>query len=67
MSRDSLLTRQEVEAMCRLSRSAIYRLMREDGFPCPIRIGKRAVRWPASEIEAWIQSRPRATGDQPAV
>lgn len=62
MARDSLLTRQEVEAMCRLSRSAIYRLMREGQFPCPIKIGARAVRWPQSEIESWIADRPRATG-----
>ena len=58
-SEPQLLTRQEVEA--------IYRLMRAQKFPEPLRIGQRAVRWPASEIEAWIESRPRATGDQPAV
>ena len=62
---DRLLTRPEVEARTSLSCSAIYRLMRAGRFPEPLRVGVRAVRWPTSEIEAWLQSRPRATGDHP--
>jgi len=31
--------------------------------PLPVQIGPRAVRWPSAEIEAWIASRPRSTGD----
>ena len=63
---DQLLKRHDVEKRCQISRSAIYRLMRTGQFPEPIRIGPRAVRWPESEIEAWLESRPRATGDRPA-
>ena len=61
---DRLLTRTEVEALIRMSRSAIYRLMRTGQFPEPLRIGPRAVRWKRSEVEHWLESRPRATGDQ---
>ncbi len=61
-----LLTRQQIEEITGLTRSTIYRLMRSGQFPEPIRIGPRAVRWPQSEIEAWIADRPRATGDRPA-
>ena len=60
---DRLLTRREVEARCGLSRSSLYRLMRAGRFPEPIRVGVRAVRWPSSEIETWLASRPRASGD----
>ncbi|MCY4085557.1 MAG: AlpA family phage regulatory protein [Actinomycetia bacterium] len=60
--RDQLLDRRQVEARSGLSRSSLYRLMRLGMFPEPIRVGVRAVRWPASEIEAWLASRPRATG-----
>lgn len=60
-----LLTRRQVEARCGLSTSSIYRLMREGLFPEPIRIGRRAVRWPQLEINAWLATRPRATGDRP--
>jgi len=41
-----------------MSRSAIYRDMSAGTFPKPKRIGKRAVAWPASSIEAWIAERP---------
>lgn len=60
---DRLMTRLEVEARTALSRTSIYRLMREGSFPEPIRIGERAVRWRASELEAWLDDRPRATGE----
>ena len=58
-----LLTRREVEERVALGRSAIYELMRDGKFPEPIKVGRRAVRWYESEINAWIASRPRATGD----
>ena len=64
---DRLLHRAEVEERTGLSRSAIYRLMREEKFPTPIKIGTRAVRWPQSEINEFIAARPRATGEVTAV
>ena len=63
MLQEKLLRRQEVEDYCQIGRSTIYRLMRLGKFPLPIRIGERAVRWPASEIQEWLAERPRATGD----
>ena len=62
---DRLLNRAEVERRVGLRRSALYRLMRAGQFPVPLKIGPRAVRWPSSEIEEWLASRPRATGDSP--
>lgn len=60
---DRLLTRPEVESRCGIARSTIYRLMRAGEFPEPLRVGPRAVRWPASEVEDWLAERPRATGE----
>ena len=60
---DRLLPRKEVQKRCGLARSTIYRKMRQGTFPVPLQVGTRAVRWPESEITAWMQSRPRATGD----
>ena len=57
-----LLSRGEVETICKISRSAIYRWMRADQFPTPIKIGAKAVRWRENEIRDFIDSRPRATG-----
>lgn len=53
-----LLTRPEVERITSLSRASIYRLMAEGAFPRPIRVGGRAVRWRASELADWLDSRP---------
>ena len=55
-----LLRRTEVERYCQISRSTIYRLMREGLFPEPLRIGPRAVRWSEQELMAWLARRPRA-------
>ena len=63
---DKMLRREEVENICGLTRSTIYRLARLGLFPTPIRVGPRAVRWPASEIDAWLAARPRATGETQA-
>lgn len=60
---DIMLRRAEVETICGLARSTIYRLMRQGEFPEPVRVGPRAVRWPTSEIETWLAARPRATGE----
>ena len=60
---DSLLRRREVERIAGVSRSSIYRLMQESDFPRPVRIGPGTVRWKASDIEAWIESRPVARSE----
>ena len=61
---DRLLRLGEVLTRTRLARSTIYRKMRDGSFPEPLKIGARAVRWPESEIDAWLAACPRATGDQ---
>ena len=58
----NLLTRAEVQARVRISRSRIYVLMRSGEFPLPIRIGRRAVRWDETELEEWLDMRPKAEG-----
>ena len=59
-----LLTRSDLEKILGLKKSAIYVAMRERGFPAPIQLSKKAVRWRRDEVEAWIASRPRATGER---
>ena len=43
-----------VKARTGLSRSTIYQRVREGTFPQPINLGKRAVGWLASEVDAWL-------------
>ena len=65
---DQLLTRPEVEALVRLRKSALYRLLRspDSGFPLPLKIGPKAIRWRRSEVLSWLESRPRAEGQASA-
>lgn len=44
--------------MTGLGRSTIYRLMANQQFPCPVRIGVRAVAWRPSELSEWSKNRP---------
>lgn len=60
---DRLLTRREVENICSLKRSAIYKGMRAGTFPIAVKVGPKAVRWRLSDIEDWLESRPLATGE----
>lgn len=55
---DKILRRPEVENFTGLSRSTIYEAIAQNRFPKPIRIGKRAVGWRQSTIEAWLAGRP---------
>lgn len=57
---EQLLRRPDVEQRTGLSRSSIYRMMDEGDFPRPIRIGRRAVAWRASDLERWQAERPAA-------
>ena len=60
---DRYLRRSEVEARLGVTRSTLYRWMRDgEGFPEPIQLGPRAVRWRESEVEAFLAARPRANG-----
>ena len=60
--RDRLLRRRQVEEFTGMSRSSIYRLMQNGEFPRPVKVGCAAVRWRASDITVWMDSRPEAGG-----
>ena len=58
-----LLTRPQVEQRVQLSCSTIYRLMREERFPLPLKLSTQAVRWRSDEITDWLEAKQRATGE----
>ncbi len=59
---DSFLRRPDVEARTGLSRAWIYAAMLRGEFPRPVNIGKRAVAWPKSVIDEWIEARKTEAG-----
>ena len=58
-----VLRRREVEAVTGLSRSTIYQMMADGGFPKPVRLGKRAVGWRESDISGWLENLEICIGD----
>ena len=60
---NQLLRVAEVAELVGLKRPTIYKRLKAGDFPVPLRISPGAVRWPLAEVEAWIATRPRATGE----
>lgn len=53
-----------VKAETTISKALVYKLISQNRFPRPIKLGKKSV-WPASEIQAWMRhemAHPRLTG-----
>ena len=62
-----MITRREVQTRLGITKSTLYRWMLAGEFPRPISVGPRSVRWPESEVAAWVAARPRSCGaDTPA-
>lgn len=60
MIEDRFLRRSDVEAATGLSRATIYRLMSAEKFVRPYRTGKNSVRWRQSEVQGWMDDRPKS-------
>ena len=67
---DRLVTMKEVRALTRLGETKLREMVDAGKFPRARQVGPRAVRWRMSDVEAWIESLPEATGvihdDRPA-
>ena len=50
-----ILRRTEVLFITGLATSTLYAKMRAGEFPSAIKLGRRAVGWKSTDIEAWIQ------------
>ena len=46
--------RSTLEDMLGISRSTIYRLMLDEEFPRPIKLGLRAIGWKSEDIDEWL-------------
>ncbi|MDO8776156.1 MAG: AlpA family phage regulatory protein [Burkholderiaceae bacterium] len=58
--RDPILRLKDVIALVSLSKSTIYAGVQEGTFPAPVRLGRRAVGWLLSTLQAWIDARKSA-------
>lgn len=55
-----LISPAEVYRLTTLSRTTVYRRVREGTFPAPRRIGAQRMAWPEPAISAWIAAQPLA-------
>ena len=51
---ERMLRLPDVKARVRLGKSAIYEMMARGEFPHNLKLGRRAVAWRSSSIDAWI-------------
>ena len=64
-----ILRQRQVLDMCGIGKTKLWEMVVAREFPAPIRLGgegSRAVGWHKAEVEEWIATRPRVTGDRPA-
>ena len=54
---ERLIKLGEVKQETGLSRSSIYRLVKNGDFPKPVKLGERASAWLESEVDQWIVDR----------
>jgi prophage regulatory protein len=54
----SVLRRPEVQSRTGLSRSSIYKMVKDCTFPKPVSLGTRAIGWRDRDIDQWLEDRP---------
>jgi len=61
---NKLLRLPGVEDRTGLRKTALYQRQRQGTFPRPVTIGGRAVAWPESDINAWIEAITRGASEE---
>ncbi|WP_422462576.1 MULTISPECIES: helix-turn-helix transcriptional regulator [unclassified Endozoicomonas] len=57
MKNDTYLTRKEVLQRFLIGNTTLYRWLKSDQFPQPVRLGPRCIRWSEASIIRWEQQR----------
>jgi prophage regulatory protein len=57
--RSQLLREPDVLQIIQISRSTLWRLVRQGTFPRPLKLSVGATAWKADEVEDWIETRKR--------
>jgi prophage regulatory protein len=62
---DRFLSLSEVQQIAGgASRTTIWRWGRQGIFPKPVKLGPQRVGWPKSAVDAWVENRLKAAGEQ---
>jgi len=61
MAQVQILKQPQVSACSGIPRSTLYLKIARGEFPKPIKLGTRAVGWLASDVDAWVAERIKAS------
>jgi predicted DNA-binding transcriptional regulator AlpA len=56
---DRLISIGDIRTLFKLGRTAAYELTRRPGFPAPVQVSRRCLRWWASEVDAYADALQR--------
>ena len=56
---DRLISVGDIRALFKLGRTAAYELTHRPGFPAPVHVSRRCLRWWASEVDAYAEALQR--------
>ena len=56
---DRLISVSDIRMLFKLGRTAAYQLTRRPGFPAPVQLSRRCLRWWASEVDAYADTLQR--------
>lgn len=63
LTQEEYLTIKEVASLIGVSRNTLYCWQKDRDFPTALRVGIRAIRFRRSEVDEWLEARPRAKGE----
>ena len=56
---DRLISIADIRVLFKLGRTATYELTHRPGFPAPVQVSRRCLRWWASEVDEYAKTLPR--------
>ena len=56
---DRLISMSDIRVLFKLGRTAAYELTHRSGFPAPVQVSPRCLRWWASEVDAYADTLQR--------
>ena len=56
---DRLISVGDIRVLFKLGRTAAYELTHRPGFPAPVQVSRRCLRWRASEVDAYAEALQR--------
>lgn len=57
-----LMESEDILKYLNISRQTLYRYRKKEGFPEPVRLSRRNLRWRKADVDAWISKHLSSAG-----